>query len=326
LAKGVIRLAALRLAELGFRVLPLDGKKPLTLHGVCDASSDARQIRRWWQKHPRANVGIAGGGGIVIVDVDSGRRVDFPATVEARTGRGRHLFFRTKAKLGNTARRLASDIDTRGEGGYVVAAPSVHPSGKLYLWTRSPWRFKMAELPKAIEDKLTPSVRCPEKTPVNVELGNISGQRTEGGDFSRSGIDRRNLIRWVNEGKTKEECLELFAEHSEKYAERGDRYFEYVWNGIERPVRGQIVRVGIDKKPAGYHQIWFYVDLAGRLLRGRLVVPDEEHTRAWKRWRAVAPELDPAVVVTRRALVYNLVGRLVDVVVRDGSIAWIRAC
>ena len=63
-----------------------------------------------------------------------------PATVTAVTGTGgHHLYFRLPDFAGapvmkNTASALAAGIDTRGEGGYVVAPPSIHPNGNPYGW------------------------------------------------------------------------------------------------------------------------------------------------------------------------------------------------
>jgi hypothetical protein len=63
--------AALRYAEMGYRVLPcIPGTKhPITQHGFHDAVTDAAQIERWWARHPRANVGIAAEG-MLVVDID----------------------------------------------------------------------------------------------------------------------------------------------------------------------------------------------------------------------------------------------------------------
>jgi hypothetical protein len=59
-----------------------------------------------------------------------------PSTVEAITGGGgRHLFFETPdALIRNSAGKIGPGIDVRGEGGYVIAPPSVHPSGRVYAW------------------------------------------------------------------------------------------------------------------------------------------------------------------------------------------------
>ena len=162
--------AALTYASAGWAVLPVAGKQPLTRHGVHDSSVEEPQIRRWWLRWPEANVGIATGAvsGLTVVDVDvdrggreslesirtSGRLL--PETLRADTGGGGfHLFYRQPSGLAvsNTAGRLPnvagalSGIDLRGDGGYVVAPPSVHASGRSYRW--SPERSSgLAVLPR----------------------------------------------------------------------------------------------------------------------------------------------------------------------------------
>ncbi len=136
---------ALDLACRGARVFPCQprGKVPLTPHGCLDATTDAPTLRRWWARSPGANVGLATGAGLLVVDVDPRHTGDaslaslgpLPATREALTGGGgRHLFYRAAAPVRCSAGRLGPGLDVRGEGGYIVAPPSVHPSGALYRW------------------------------------------------------------------------------------------------------------------------------------------------------------------------------------------------
>ncbi|MFQ3588545.1 MAG: bifunctional DNA primase/polymerase, partial [Fimbriimonadaceae bacterium] len=68
---GELLTAALRYAELGYRVFPCwpGSKKPVTEHGFHDASTDAAQIEKWWSRHPTANIGIAAEG-MLVVDID----------------------------------------------------------------------------------------------------------------------------------------------------------------------------------------------------------------------------------------------------------------
>ena len=64
-----------------------------------------------------------------------------PETVEVITGNGgRHVYFKLPdfdeaPSIKNTAGKLGQGLDTRGDGGYVVAPPSIHPSGKAYYWS-----------------------------------------------------------------------------------------------------------------------------------------------------------------------------------------------
>jgi len=110
------------------------GKHPLTRNGVKDATTDPDQIRMWWKEWPDANVGIAGGNGLVILDIDPRHGGDesldelitehgpLPDTPEVLTGGGgRHLYFTGAApnKVG-----VMPGLDLRGAGGYVVEAES----------------------------------------------------------------------------------------------------------------------------------------------------------------------------------------------------------
>jgi hypothetical protein len=141
--------AALQLAERGLAVFPCRprDKRPATAHGCKDATTDVIEVQTWWQENPSYNIGIATGAvsGIFVVDVDNAeselRRLEqqngeLPPTVEAITARGRHLYFRyPSTPVCNTAGKIAEGIDTRSDGGYVLAPPSIHPSGRRYCWS-----------------------------------------------------------------------------------------------------------------------------------------------------------------------------------------------
>jgi hypothetical protein len=59
-----------------------------------------------------------------------------PSTVEAITGSGRHLYFEwPEQPIRNSARKVGAGLDVRGDGGFCVVPPSVHPSGKRYAWS-----------------------------------------------------------------------------------------------------------------------------------------------------------------------------------------------
>jgi hypothetical protein len=139
--------AALRYAELGYRVFPCvpSGKAPLTEHGFHDATTDHEEIERWWAQHPNANIGIPTAG-LVVVDID-GEANPWPGDPErsadlAQTGAmgltprgGRHYLFRRPAGKSwrCTESRLALHVDTRTDGGYILVPPSV-VEGRAYRW------------------------------------------------------------------------------------------------------------------------------------------------------------------------------------------------
>ncbi len=138
--------AALAYASKGWLVLPLKGKKPLTRHGVKDATSDPSRIRAWWQKWPHANVGIATGAasGIIVLDIDRRnggfeslaqleRKFESPLlTAKIKTADGLHLYFKHPGGHIPCRSNFLPGIDVKANGGYVVAVPSIHPDGPLY--------------------------------------------------------------------------------------------------------------------------------------------------------------------------------------------------
>lgn len=145
--------AALKYAHRGWAVFPLNGKKPFwQSKGFKDATTNRKLIRQWWTEHPTANLGIAcdSARGPIVVDVDGPDGDDFlsslhlPETRMAQSRQGRrHLYFGPPTNGSTVPRiiRLKPDgfnkvsVDILGDGGYVVAPPSVHPdTRRRYKW------------------------------------------------------------------------------------------------------------------------------------------------------------------------------------------------
>lgn len=140
--------------QLGWPVFPIEprGKRPLTTNGHKAASTDPQQIAEWWARWPTANIGLPTGAGFDVLDLDGPEAealfdshvlaggLPFPEPCEAlfaETGRGLHALFEATG-LGNRAGVLPG-VDWRGAGGYIVAAPSIHPTGAVYRWAESPY-------------------------------------------------------------------------------------------------------------------------------------------------------------------------------------------
>jgi hypothetical protein len=188
--------AALNYAQKGWPVLPLHnathgicscrkgrrcshpGKHPRTPHGVKDATCSPATIRGWWKKYPEANIGLAMGNasGLIALDIDGeeGRASlqtltkqhgSLPPTLRARTGgSGEHIYFRAQGAPIPNRVRFAKGLDTRSEGGYVVAPPSLHASGASYTWLSSP-TTEPAELPQWLLELITTPKSSPPALP-----------------------------------------------------------------------------------------------------------------------------------------------------------------
>lgn len=163
--------SAIAYAMSGYAVLPIvpGEKRPLTKNGVHDATTNVKQIREWWSRWPNAGVGIATGkiSGVVVIDVDikthdgeaslaawEAEHGTLPITAEVRTpSGGRHLYYRVQRSVGGTSETTTfgevllpsvnignsvnwlPGVDVRGDGGLVVAPPSVLSNGQ-YRWLR----------------------------------------------------------------------------------------------------------------------------------------------------------------------------------------------
>ncbi|RJO77705.1 DNA primase [Nocardia panacis] len=168
------RDAALAAAQRGWFVFPLEpGRKvPATLRirghdGTVRtwpqyATTDIDRVRRWWSRHHRYNIAVATGpSNLHVIDIDSHTNdldVDtnlYPPTFTITTPRGRHLYYAAPItpRLRNTVGLLADDVDTRGDGGYVVTAGSATPHGEYRIVQDLP----VADLPTWLIDAFAPA-------------------------------------------------------------------------------------------------------------------------------------------------------------------------
>ena len=196
--------AALEYAELGLAVFPVipptgngeksSGKKPYISNWQKEATTDKKQVLEWWTKWPTANIGIATGKksqGLVVIDLDidnskgiNGYEVlgewqrthgELPETWQSITGRGGyHLFYYDTAPYKNRV-GVYEGVDIRGEGGYIIAPPSIHANGHRYEWEQ--WRedgVNVARVDGRVEEFIkgpeplheeSQSFREPEKIP-----------------------------------------------------------------------------------------------------------------------------------------------------------------
>lgn len=135
----------------GWSYTPLRGKVP-TLQGWTTWDYPTVQDLELWTEAGH-NLGLRTGAasGVYVVDIDGPTIPEhYPETVTVRTGRGYHLYYKHVDGLRNTRDRLGDGIDTRGDGGQVVAVGSVHPeTGRIYQWVpgHSPEEMDLAEMP-----------------------------------------------------------------------------------------------------------------------------------------------------------------------------------
>jgi hypothetical protein len=138
--KASVLDAALAYASRRRPVFPCGAdKRPLTDHGFKDASADPATIRAWWARWPDALIGLPTGAWCWVLDIDvkngapgvesltdlERKHGTLPATITVRTRSGGiHYYFAPADGVGCSAGKVASGIDVRGVGGFVIAPPS----------------------------------------------------------------------------------------------------------------------------------------------------------------------------------------------------------
>jgi Bifunctional DNA primase/polymerase, N-terminal/AAA domain len=136
---------ALDHAAKGWKVFPVtpNAKAPPLVKWKEEATTDPVTIRMWWKEWPDANIGIACGreSGLIVLDLDDDDASDaieekfgvLPRTLWCQTPNGYHAYFRPLGEVGNTIGSFLEHVDTRGEGGYVLA-PGSEIDGCTYEW------------------------------------------------------------------------------------------------------------------------------------------------------------------------------------------------
>lgn len=185
--------SALECARLGWRVFPLspNSKKPAIKKWPELATTDEAAIADWWRRFPNANVGIATGevSGLVVVDIDPSKGGadnleeleeelgQLPETVMVITGNlGTHFYFKHPGgRVANSADRIASGIDIRGDGGLVAAPPSIHSNGRRYEWegAHEPADTPLADMPQWLVDRAAGREVGPFRPPVEWRSGPV---------------------------------------------------------------------------------------------------------------------------------------------------------
>jgi hypothetical protein len=224
--------AAAGYAARGWRVIPIRPatKQPIPKQWQLAATTDAAAIERWWQEAPDAGIGIATGAasGIFVLDVDtaSGKvgaeslatleanHGPLPDTYEVVTGSGgRHLYFKTPTgiEIPTSAGRLGTDLDIRGEGGQVLAPPTVHLNGTRYEVEASTALLDAADAPAWLVTAITAQAerapRTPPSEPTSDRPGDLWAAATswaeilEPDGWTLHHTDRSGEQHWTRPGK-----------------------------------------------------------------------------------------------------------------------------
>ncbi len=188
---------ALAYGQIGFSVIPVHypdkngrctckkadctsiGKHPAIMDWPNNSTNNLETLAAWWMKQRDANVGIVTGekSGVFVLDVDPRNGGDkslkdieekygpLPHTLKASTGGGgEHIYFQYPESGFKAPKEIAPGLDIKSDRGFVVAAPSLHESGKRYQWQTPPHETDIAEAPKWLLDLIKSSTSKKKST------------------------------------------------------------------------------------------------------------------------------------------------------------------
>ena len=242
IAKAETRLDAVRLyAAAGWPIFPVfPGTKQPAIpkwkggKGVHDATTDPRKLAAWWADNPDYEAGLAvDAAGMMVIDFDPGSdsealadKYDLPPTLTATTPRGgTHEYY--AGHCGNSTGKLAENVDTRGQGGYVLlplpgngyrfdldaeatTTPAKAPD-KVIQAIGKP-KAKLREMPVSEVEMAIPAIRIfygvgsYPALPAGPRGGSFAGDRTGVGFSQRTGAgyvgERGRRVRrgWCSKG------------------------------------------------------------------------------------------------------------------------------
>lgn len=173
----------------GFSVIPLlpKSKKPaiVSWREFQKRLPTEEVLTSWFGNGSRNNIGIVTGAisGLAVLDADSAEAVEWCETnllqtPIVKTARGRHYYFKYRPGIRNSVNINGLKLDLRGDGGYVVAPPSVHESGIDYEWIEGQGLddLPLADLPEILLAK-TGLYKSPVRTLLT--QGTVKGQRND---------------------------------------------------------------------------------------------------------------------------------------------------
>jgi hypothetical protein len=172
----------------GLSVIPVNGKKPLVNWKLYQKRIPTKaELREWFVDSEATGVAIITGkiSGLAVLDYEADANIPkdkLPDTVRAKSGGdGKHYYFKLPKNETIVSRNGFDHLtDLKAEGGYVVASPSLHQSGKRYKWIkdRSLFSWDLAELPQWVIDKYHNQVRLQLQEPVRVKPVKLGERNT----------------------------------------------------------------------------------------------------------------------------------------------------
>ena len=218
---------------------------------------DMTTVVGWFPRNATAQMGIITGkcSGIFVLDLDTHKGpealawwrgllavensdLDLETAIVTTGGGGKQYYFKTPDFWTPPTNKTAIGVDIRGQGGFVMAPPSMHESGTPYVWDEGcgPWEVDILVAPQWLcdaIDKLLLGNR--HERPTTVErlpspagggggiVENFFGQVVDGREEYATRLVWATVVNWRREHPTKpspkaseEKCLEAYALYERK--------------------------------------------------------------------------------------------------------------
>ncbi len=216
---------ALKYLAMGISVIPLRPKDKIpsipSWKEYQTRLPTVEEVTSWWTKEPQSNIGVVTGAvsHLAIIDLDGpegieyGRSLGLVSPATARTGNGAQLYYRHPGENVCNAVKKYPGVDVRGDGGYVVAPPSIHPNGKTYVWS-------MAPLSQPSSLPIFPQALFAQPSTERKKLGKPAGWVSEA--LSNMGVGNIDTTlfkvcsRLRSDGYTEEDARLLLASHADR--------------------------------------------------------------------------------------------------------------
>jgi len=231
---------ALDLAAKGLPVFPCNpaNKRPYTDHGFKDASTDPANVQAFWTQHPRALIGIPTGrdSGIFALDLDKDddtgealgeawlARVGLAELLEGpgatTPSGGRHIYFRADG-LADGLRNTTSKplgVDTRGDGGYIIAPGSIASKGAYRAANGGLDGPNLPTMPEALLEALQ-AIKGKPSAATSFQIG--TGY-SAGGTASADLAEVQEVLRYIPPDGSYDDWVEVLMGLHEHFAGSGE--------------------------------------------------------------------------------------------------------
>lgn len=224
---------AVKYLQLGYSVIPVRSDKKggslVKWKEYQNRKPTKQEIKKWFDKDNPPGIAIVTGmiSGIVVLDLDrhgehDGKQIaqsmydwSYEGPMAKTGGGGIHAIYKHPGQTQPNASAINEGIDFRGDGGFIYAPPSPHPSGNQYEWVVAPWETEPEPMPQWLKDEVAEdAARLKEQTGAGSELDQALEYGVEQGE--RNEMATKLAGRFFARGNTRNEVMMLLAQWNQR--------------------------------------------------------------------------------------------------------------